>query len=176
MNKKGGLYLMVEKLTTRYTQVLQVPLYHLDLSDLKELYRNFDMWLKSSGFYKECVSVYYQNFLKGFIIYDKKENSKYFSDKLKVYKISTVFVDKDFRNNKVGSYLLDKVISEIFCKRCGDLIYAAIHETNVEALRLFMRYGFKRVDIKETTGEWIMALSSKDVDMKGLVDEFCTEN
>lgn len=134
-------------------KVKDVPLWHLDLSDLKSYYPDFKEWLKYSAFEKQCVSVYDKdNNLVAYAIFSKKENCKYI-DNDNVYKISSIFVDPKFRLHSIGTNMIERIIELTH----PDVLYLTVHRTNDEIMKDFLnKNGFiLSKHYKERTNEYV---------------------
>ncbi len=69
------------------------------------------------------------------IIYDKVE-------------LINIFVKKEYRNNKIASKMLEFLIS--YSKKINyENITLEVNEKNIYALKLYEKYGFKRVSIRK---------------------------
>ena len=62
--------------------------------------------------------------------------------------ISNIVVHKDFRNKKIGSYLLQNLIN-LASSLNIEIINLEVRESNIPAIHLYEKYGFERKAIRK---------------------------
>lgn len=62
--------------------------------------------------------------------------------------INNIVVRKDMRNNKVGSFLMEKLI-EISNEKKKDELTLEVNIKNIPAIKLYEKYNFERVGIRK---------------------------
>lgn len=141
----------------RIRKVLNVPLYHIDLTPIEKLYPGFKDWVKYSAFEKDCIGVYDQNVLVAFCIFNKKDNHKYF-DSDNVYKISSLYVSPRYRRSKISTDIIN-MIKSIYKP---DIIYITVKSECYDMRNFLFKLGFKyNSEIKTRTNELVMDLQIK---------------
>ena len=89
-----------------------LPLWHLDLSEMHKMYPTFENWLKYSICDKQAIACFYNYELVGYLIYSKKTDFKYIkmiNEKINnsnIYKMCSIFVDGLHRDCGIGSYMI----------------------------------------------------------------------
>ena len=73
----------------------------------------------------------------GFIHYTKLYNS---------VDIVDIVVKEEYQNQKIGSNLLDYVITEL---SCNDRIYLEVNTKNKKAINLYQKFGFRVINVRK---------------------------
>lgn len=68
--------------------------------------------------------------------------------------IDEIYIEKEYRNNKIGTDLIKKIISN------NKVVYLWVYKTNSKAINLYKRLGF--IIIKETKNRYYMRYSFDD--------------
>ena len=99
----------------------------------------------------QIINDFRQNAFTKYFIYMEKSNIigvvNYY-DMYERFEISYIEVKEDFRNKKIGSKLIEKIISIGKDKKISN-ITLEVNINNVNALKLYRKYGFETVAIRK---------------------------
>lgn len=99
----------------------------------------------------QIINDFKQNAFTKYFIYMEKSNIigvvNYY-DMYDRFEISYIEVKKNFRNKKIGSYLIEKLISIGENKKINN-ITLEVNINNTNALKLYKKYGFEIVAVRK---------------------------
>lgn len=103
------------------------------------------------SYYGNILSDFNNNIFTKYFIYLYKSNIIGFVNYFDLYdrfEIVNIYVDEKYRNNKIGSKMLEYLIKKGLDKKI-DNITLEVNENNIPAIKLYKKYDFKSVAKRE---------------------------
>ena len=110
-----------------------------DLKIINEFLKYFNTSIKEVGIYSHAYVYEINNEICGFLYFD------HIYDRIE---IQYIYVNEEKRKNNIASKLLEKLIAESKKFACVN-ITLEVNVNNIAAIKLYEKYGFKKVAIRE---------------------------
>ena len=110
-----------------------------DIEKINNLLKKFNVNIKEIGVYSHCYIYEENDVCCGFLYFD------YIYDRIE---IEYIYVNEEKRQKGIASFLLEKLIDESKKLACLN-ITLEVNVNNVPAIKLYEKYGFKKVAVRE---------------------------
>lgn len=110
-----------------------------DVESINKLLKKFNVNIKEIGIYSHCYIYEENDMCYGFLYFD------YIYDRIE---LDYIYVNEEKRKKGIASILLEKLIDESKKLACSN-ITLEVNVNNMSAIKLYEKYGFKKVAVRE---------------------------